>query len=202
MILAAELLPGPTILNIKYPTAALKISGHRTCLDKDLSGEQSLYSEIREALGAARKKHLVRNLAHHKTEHFIYRADLEKYISDCSDEKEKEFRIKHIQEVIRLLENFPNFYFYITNTYHAFTFSLKIRVDSSKEKGSVFFTGREYDPVFGKMTGRLAAFGTCNPVVIQNFINDVKPLKQSIIDKSHDRNKLIRYLHNLINKGK
>ena len=75
---------------------------------------------------------------------------------------------------------------------------LKTSAESKEEKGYILFTGREYDPVIGKMTGRLAAFGTCNPVIISNFSRDVKPLRKSIEEKSFDRNKLIQYLESLI----
>ncbi len=198
MVLATELLPGPTILNLHYPTAALRIEGHRTYIENNLNKDHLLYKEIREAVGAERKKNLANNLSKHKTEHFIYQRDLEKYIAHCTDKKEREFRIRHVEQVIQHLKIFPNFRLYLTNTYHAFSFLLKMSPESKEKKGYILFTGREYDPVIGVMTGRLAAFGTCNQVIIQNFSRDVDDLRKSVTSKSFDRNKLILYLKDLI----
>jgi hypothetical protein len=197
MVLATELLPGPTILNLHYPTAALRIEGHRTYIEKKLNRGHRLYMKIREAVGTERKNNLEKNLSNHKTEHFIYQKDLEKYIANCTDKTEREFRVNHIEQVIQFLNIFPNFKLYLTNTYHAFSFLLKMSPEQTEKKGSILFTGREYDPVIGKMAGRLAAFGTCNQVIIQNFIRDVEHLRKSVISKSFDRSKLIRYLKDL-----
>jgi hypothetical protein len=202
MVLATELLPGPTVLNLNYPTAALRIEGHRTYIEKDLGEGHSLYSEIREAVGRERKNNLSNHLSRHKIEHFIYHGDLEKYIVDCLDKKEKEFRIKHVEQVIWYLNKFPNFNIYITNTYHAFSFLLKIGTESKEKKECILFTGREYDPAVGKMAGRLAAFGTCNQVIVKNFIMDVEHLKKNILTNKHDRKKIILYFKDLIHKGK
>lgn len=201
MVLAAELLPGPTILNLSYPTASLRAEGHRAHIEKDLSRDHRLYADIREAVGRERKKNLANQLSRHKIEHFIYRGDLERYLTHCLDETEREYRIKHVEQLIRHLEKFQNFKLHITDTYHAFSFVLKMTTESKEKKGYLIFTGREHDPVIGKMTGRLAAFGTCNPVMVNNFYMDVEYLRNSIVGKEFDRNQRIDYLKDLVRKA-
>jgi hypothetical protein len=68
-----------------------------------------------------------------------------------------------------ILNNFPNFNIYITDTYHAFSFFLKISTELKEKKEYILFTGREYDPAVGKMAGRLAAFGTCHQAIVKKF---------------------------------
>ena len=199
MVLATELLPGPTILNLKYPTASLRVEGHRGYIESDLSKGHHLYTQIREAVGRERKKNLANHLARYSVDHFIFQGDLESYIARCIDPKEKDYRIQHVKQLIWHLNTFPNFNLHITHASHAFSFLLKLSAESKEEKGCVLFTGREYDPTIGKMTGRLAAFSTCNQVTVQNFRRDVEHLRKNIDAGMIDPKRTIHYLEELIN---
>ncbi|MBT4287029.1 MAG: hypothetical protein HOD92_06795 [Deltaproteobacteria bacterium] len=202
MVYAAELFPAPTVFNLIHPTASLWVEGHRTYLGKDQNQGHALYSKIREAIGLERKNSFTNNLSKYVTEHFIYKGDLENYLLKCTDGQEMYYRIKHLEQILLYLDRYPNFKFYITNVYHAFSFLLKEQLEPKEKSGLVLFTGREYDSIIGKMAGHLSAFSTRNQLIVQNFIADIEPLKKGIIEELLDCKKLISYFEDLIDRAK
>ena len=110
MMLSAERIPGRHIVVSSEPTVSLRAEGHRKYSERRLCTMHPIYGELVEAIGRERMKALEINLACHPTEQYICPQCLEDYIELCSDPVEKDWRVKHIENVIGFLLRFPNWH--------------------------------------------------------------------------------------------
>ena len=199
MMLSAERIPGQHIVVSSEPTVCLRADGHRKYSERRLCKTHSIYGELVEAIGRERLKALETNLASYPAEQYICPKCLEDYIKLCDDPVEKEWREKHIRNVIDFLMRFPNWNFYLVETCPTFIFVLKIPAPETGENDKILITRLPPHRFQGKRIGKLTGFTTDNQVVIQNFKDEIEGIRGVIIKKYLDRKKLIDFLKNLIN---
>lgn len=194
MILSTERIPGRQVLVSSEPTVGLRAEGHRKHSERLLSSMHAIYNDLVEAIGRKRREAIEANLASHTVEQYICPKCLEDYVRHCSDPVEKQWRIKHIANVIDFVEQYPNWHFNLVNSCPTFTFTLKVPDPKTGEKDKFLMTSLPPHRFQGKRTGKLTGFATDNPVVIKNFKDEIEGIKKVVIKKYLDRKKLVAFL--------
>jgi transcriptional regulator with XRE-family HTH domain len=202
MFLSVERLPGKRIIVNDRPTSCLRPEGHRTYSCRRMDNSHPLQSSLTEAIGRERKLNMLAKLAYYPIEEFVFKDSLEEYILECIDPKERDWRIKHLENEIWHLEKYDNLELFLTEANPIFMFTLKMPEESSKENPKLTFIGKHIDFFIGEGTGRLAGFATDNLAFIENFIIEVNNLREHVIPEYLDRTKLITYLKSLIKRAR
>ena len=197
MISSIERIPGRQVIVNDRPTACLRPAGHRSHNDRHLVAAHPVYGPLVEAIGRERQRILTVNLADHVLEHYICRSCLLDYLRPDHAPEERAWRVNHLETLTFYVNQFPNFELYLTTVCPSFNFTLKQPPPESGEPDKLFFIGKsQHGGLPGG--GRLAGFGTDNPVVTQNFKEELKFITAAVIDDFRDRSRLLAYLRELI----
>ncbi len=193
-----EQIPGRLTIVVDYPTGILRPPEYETYLHGATNEDGFIYVELVEAIIRRRMHCLSLLLGRHPVDQYICREAMDNYISECNDEREREWRVKHIENFLWYLGNYDNFNVYLTTITPRFFFSLKTSADKESETDKLLFVGRQ--PRWGREAklGRLTGFVTDNQIVIQNFVDELDFIKDHILEEYLDRRKLRDYLEALL----
>ncbi|MBU1276296.1 MAG: helix-turn-helix transcriptional regulator [Proteobacteria bacterium] len=198
MMLAAERLPGVHVVVSSEPTVCLRAQGHRLYSERRLSKMHPIYGELVEAIGDERRQVMDKNLAHHAVEQYICKKCLEDYLLLCEDPVEKQWRLKHLQNVLTSLDQYENWHFFLTNSCPTFSFVLKTPSPETRESEKLLITRLAPHRFQGMRTGKLTGFTTDNQVVIQNFKDELEGIRSAVHEQYLDRESLQDYLRSLM----
>jgi hypothetical protein len=197
-LLSAERRPGHEIVVNIQPTYCLSSKSQRRYTERFEAADHDLYGDLVEAITAERKRLLDQNLVSHRFDQYICIDCLKRYIRTADDDQDRQWRIQHIHNVIQYLEKYENFHFFIIQTCPTASFTLKLAPDSSQGSDNLYHVLWPRHHVWKKRTGRLTGFTTDNPVIIQNFKEEIESLKGYVMKECHDRPRLVAFLHDLI----
>lgn len=198
MMLSAERLPGRHVVVSSEPTVCLRAEGHRLYSERRLVEQHLIYGELVEAIGRKRLRALKRNLASHEVEQYVCKNCLEDYLYRCEDPIEKQWRVKHLQNVLDFLEHYDNWKLFLINSCPTFSFVLKTPSAETGENDKLLITRLSPHRFQGRRTGKLTGFTTDNQVVIQNFKDELQGLQDTILPQYLDKKNLKKYLTGLI----
>ncbi len=198
MMLSAERLPGRHVVVSSEPTVCLRAEGHRLYSERRLAEQHLIYGELVEAIGRERRKALERNLASHEVEQYLCKSCLEDYLRLCEDPVERQWRVKHLQNVRDFLDHYDNWKLFLINSCPTFSFVLKTPSPETGESDKLLITRLSPHRFQSKRSGKLTGFTTDNQVVIQNFKDELQGLRGSIHTQYLDRKNLKEYLCGLI----
>ena len=195
---SVEKIPGHLIIVADRPTGILRAEGHRTYIERHTAKAGSIYCDLMEAVIRRRKHYLVKKLEEYPVDQYICREILDDYVSKCDDIKEREWRVRHIENLLWHLKNYDNFALYLTKVSANFAFTLNLPAESEKETAKLLFVAKQLQFLREPRSGRLTGFATDNQIVIQNFKKEVEFIKETVIEEFLDRRKLENYLEGLI----
>ncbi|MGD9123840.1 MAG: helix-turn-helix transcriptional regulator [Desulfarculaceae bacterium] len=198
MMLSAERIPGRHVVVSSEPTVCLRAKGHRMYSERRLVARHPIYGELVEAIGRKRLQALEQNLASHQVEQYICRDCLEDYLRLSVDPIEREWRVKHLQNVRDFLHRYDNWKLFLINSCPTFSFVMKMPMAGTGENDKLLITQLPRHRFQGQRTGKLTGFTTDNQVVIQNFKDELQGLVGTIHSQYLDRKNLREYLDNLI----
>ena len=199
MSLSMEQIPGPHVVVIDCPTACLRPRGHRTYENQQLVRKHPLYAELLESIGMERRKSLVQNLAKYPVDLYICKICLEKYIHRGTTFEERDWRAKHIENMIGFLDSYDNFNVYLTNSCSYFIIAMKSPVKETKESAKLFYHGRIRHPFpLQDRHKRLFGFATDNKQVIKNFKEELETVKNRVEDGFADKKNVQSFLLDLV----
>jgi hypothetical protein len=201
IVLSAEIISGRQIIVNDRPTMCLLALGHRSYSDRSLLSEHPVYSELIEAIGKERRKNFFSLLARHPVELFICKQCLEDYLLAGVDPAEQKWRVRHVSALVQSLEQYPNLRLFLTRMCTNFNFTLKLPV----EKGAsdkIFFSARAPHGLQGNKQGRLTGFATENPIVIQNFKDELEAVRTAVIEEYSDASRQTDYLRTLLDSAR
>ena len=202
MFLAIERIPGRHVIMNNRPTSCLRPAGHRTYSCRNMPNPHPLHSNLIEAIGRERKLNMLANLIYHPVEEYIFIENIEKYLLNIDSQKEKAWRIKHIENVILHLKKFENFKLFLTEKQTSFLYTLKMPADPKNKDFKLTFMGKQIDFSINSGSGGLAGFATGNQIFIENFKMEVDNLNKSVINEYLDPENIELYLKGLIHKTK
>jgi transcriptional regulator with XRE-family HTH domain len=193
-----EKIPGHLIILADRPTAILRSEGHRTYIDRHMAEAGSIYADLVEAIFRKRKHYLLQRLEKYPTDQYICREILDDYVRKCDDTEEREWRVRHIENLLWHIRNYNNFTLYLTRISANFAFTLNLTTESEKETDKLLFVAKELQFVREARLGRLTGFATDNKIVIQNFKKEVEFIEETVIEEYLDRRRLEAYLEGLL----
>ena len=193
-----EKIPGRLSIVVDAPTGILCPPEYEIYLHGQTTVNALLYNDLVEAIMRKRMHCLSVLLNSHPAEQYICREVMDKYIKECTDTREKQWRVKHIENLLWYLRNYDNFNVYLTNVSPRFFFSLKSSVNKLEETDKLIFVGRQLGPLRQARPGRLTGFVTDNQIVIQNFTDELEFIKNHILEEYLSKEKIKAYLEDLI----
>ena len=199
MFLAAELIPGHSVIVNDRPSSSLFPEGYRIYSCRDMENIHPIHNPLIEAIGRERQLNSQLKLKHYLIDNYISQDSLEEYILKCNNRNERVWRIKHVEIMLNQLRQHNNLRIFITDEVPSFLFSLKLPPKSIKNTDKLTFLGKQISFFMRKGSGRLAGFTTDNQVLIEHFRTEVNFLQNHILKEYLDRSKLEMYLENLIN---
>lgn len=201
LLLAAERIPGPKAVCANHPTVILQPEGLRSHYVRSQKELHPIHLELKEAIGLERKRNLTTQLASFPMTHYIYLESLVKYLSECTVPKERLWRVKHMEEVIRYIVKYDNFRFYITDRQSGFNFLLKFYKNKAQATRLFFYT-HDLSRMQGKLDGQIIGFFTGNEVIVRQFEKDCEALSSFVIDDYLSKDDLVDFLEGLIREAR
>lgn len=198
VMLSVESVPGRHVAVSSEPTVCLRAEGHRRHTQRHLVAFHPIYGQLVEAIGRERKRRLVINLGRYPVDNFICRYCLEGYIRHCEDAVEKEWRVKHLENVVWFLNNYPDWRFHIVNTCPTFSFVLKEAAESARETDKLVVTHQPPHRFQERRSGKLVSFTTDNSIMIEHFKQELASIESAATEAYQDREALIEYLNQLV----
>jgi len=198
MLLSAEANQGPHTIVSTRPASCFRHEGHRLYSEKTLVNAHPIYGDLVTAVNRERRQLFLMNLNNHIVENFICEHCLAEYIQNCDGEEEKSWRIKHIRNIINIINGFDHFNFYLIQKCPGFIFALKSGLDAPKNPDKLIITASSPHSKATKESRLLTGFATQSKAVILNFKNEIDLIRASIIKKYLNREKLIDYLEQLV----
>jgi len=197
VLLSVERREGSHIIVSPRPASCLRVEGHRSYAEKELTLQHPLYGELVEAIVKERKHHMLLNLSHFPVEQYVCRECLSDYIERCHDPREREWRIKHIRSAIHLIETYENYHFHLITECPSFIFVLKSPTPSDADADTLVIANIPPHRYQVKSSGLLAGFATENPAVIVNFKKELQAVRGTVIEEFEDRRRLVDFLEGL-----
>jgi len=197
-IMILERTPGSLVIVNDRPSATLMPEGYRSYRDRHLIDTHPLYGQLIEEVGRERKRNITNKLSAYPLEHYICQQCLEGYIRGIKNAVEKQWRRRHIEQLLWYVENFDNFHLSICDACSRFTFTLKIPPTGSGEKEKLLFMGRSPHGSDTEGLDHLAGFATENQFVIANFKDGLGAMRRGALPRLRDRRRLLNYLMDLI----
>lgn len=199
ILLSLEQAPGRQVIVSDRPTISLLNSGHRTYTDRAVLSRHSIYAELIEAVGTARRHNFYRLAAHHPIDHYICRQCLEDYLSSESDPAERLWRQRHVVSLLDVIQS-PNYQFRLnfTDTCVNLNFTIKMApTDGGNNKLS--YSARAPHDLYRGKRGRLIGFITENPALCECFKDELARVNKTVIASLSDKQRQIAYLSSLVN---
>lgn len=196
IVLSSEMIPGSQIIVSDRPTICLLAHGHRSHSDRRLLTVHPIYGKLIEAIGNERRENFYRLLADHPVELYICKQCLEDYLVTGSDRRERQWRARHVAALAMTLEAYPNLRLFLTRMCTNFNFTLKLPAKPAASE-KIFFSARAPHDVQRDEQGRLTGFATENPIVIQNFKDELEAVRSAIIEEYRDADRLMAYVKTL-----
>ena len=193
-----EKLPGDLIIVADRPTATLRAEGHTSYIHRDIAETDTIYDALVEAIFRKRRQYLLQRLEKYRCQQYICKEILDDYVSKCDDSAEKDWRIRHIENLLWLTKNYANFIPYLTRVSANFAFTLNLTANIEKETDKLLFVAKQLQFIREATSGRLTGFATDNQMVIQNFKKEIEFIKTTVIEEYLDRRNLETYLGSLI----
>jgi transcriptional regulator with XRE-family HTH domain len=197
-ILAVERIPGNHVIVSPRPASCLRAEGHRAYAEKALVASHPLYAELVEAINRERRKQLIANLSHHRVQQYVCHQCLIDYIQDCADPEERKWRIRHVRNAINIITSFETFDFFLTRECPSFIFVMRTPPNDSGHSEKLIITVLPPHRLQVRTSGLLAGFATDNQAVILNFKEELKFVRDSVIEEYRDRTRLVEYLERLV----
>jgi transcriptional regulator with XRE-family HTH domain len=198
LLLSAERMPGPHVIVSTRPASCLRTEGHRLYAEKALVAAHRIYGELVAEINRERRRRLMINLNNHPLEQYVCRKCLQDYIKNCDDPVEKAWRIEHMKNAIRMINGFDNYHFYLVDECASFIFVLKTPVTDTPESEKLVITVLPPHRLQIRTSGLLAGFATDSQAVILNFKEELRFIRESVIDAYRDRRALLEFLNALI----
>ena len=198
MLLSAEAKQGPHTIVSASPASCFRHEGHRLYSEKTLVNAHPIYGELVTTINRERRQLFLMNLNNHIVENFICEHCLEEYIQNCDEDEEKSWRIKHIRNIINIINGFDNFNFYLTRKCPGFIFALKSGLAASNNPDKLIFSGFSPHSKATKESRSLTGFATQSKAVILNIKNELDLIRTSINPEYLNREKLVDFLEQLI----
>lgn len=201
LVLTVEQIEGSITIVHDMPTSALRAQGHRTYTDRHMVARHKVYSKLVETIGQERILCLEKNLNHFPLKHYICIDSLENYLQKVPNQEEKRWRIKHIENLIAYVSQYPDFHLYLTKASSSFIFSLKNTSDVKENDKLIFMSKKAFTPI-GYRAGRLTGFVTENPHIVKIFNEELNSVHNEVLNEYKDIARLVEYLKELIEKNR
>lgn len=202
MLLATESLAGPKTMHTNYPPLILQPEELRLAFMETPAQYQShpIHNELRRSIGRERRQNLIHQLDNYEMHHYISKKDLEQYVTTCKDQRERQLKAEHLQNIRDFIETYPGFKFYLTTMETGFNCLLK---HPEKKGGTerVFFYTHDISLLQGHLNGQIIGFYTGNKVIVEQFKKDLRIVKNNVMDEFRDTAVLAGYLTKLIDKA-
>lgn len=193
-----EQIPGRLTIVVDRPTDMFRPPQYEASWHRLSEDSGSISVRLVEAITRRRTKCISMLLDDYPVDQYICREIMDAYISDCVDDAERKWRIKHIENLIYYLDHYENFSIYLTTVTPRFYFSIKTSAYKEKETDKLLFVGKLPKALKEANLGRLAGFVTDNQIIIQSFTYELDFIKDHILDQYLDRQELKTYLETLI----
>jgi transcriptional regulator with XRE-family HTH domain len=197
LLLSAELIAGPHVIVSTRPASCLRTEEHRWYSEKTLVEKHGIYAELVAEINRERRRRMMINLNNHPLEQYVCKKCLQDYIRDCEDPVEKNWRKHHIKNAVNMLKGFENYHFYLVNECASFIFVLKTPASAANESEKLVITVLPPHRIKIRASGLLAGFATDSQAVILNFKEELRFIKESVIEDYLDRGRLIDFLEGL-----
>jgi len=197
-----ERIPGQHIVVSIRPTDMLKAKGNRSHTERNCVKQHPVYSDLVETIGHIRQENLKKNLANYDLDQYVCKRCLTDYLGNCQEMVERDWRIKHVENLISYLERYKRCNFYLTETCPTFIISQKIPPPSSNLPEWIMMCNLPSHQWEGLRSGQITGFITLNKGLVEAYAQEIKVLKNRVDTKLLDRSKLIAYLNDFIAKFK
>jgi hypothetical protein len=201
IVLSAEMISSSQLIVNDRPTMCLMARGHRSYSSRSLLSAHPIYSELIEAIGNERRDNFFGLLARHPVELYICKQCLEDYLLAGNDAEDRQWRCRHVSALLQALETYPNLRLFLTRMCTNFNFTLKLPVKNGATD-KIFFSARAPHEMQRDKQGRLTGFATENPIVIQNFKDELEAVRKTVIEDYSGANRQIDYLKTLLDSAK
>jgi hypothetical protein len=194
--LALESAPGRQVIVNDRPTGSLMVEGHRTHTDRTILSRHTIFKELNEAIGRARRENLIKLVSTYPVDHYICKSCLEDYLNKDQDHLERLYRYRHVLSLLEMVKTQRKFNLYITETCFELHFTMKLSGrDDTNDKLS--FSSRAPHSRSRKKRGRLNGFITENPALCKCFEEELQQVSQTIMPLSN-KEEQINYLHGML----
>jgi transcriptional regulator with XRE-family HTH domain len=200
IVLSAEMIAGRQIIVNDRPTMCLLAQGHRSYSDRSLLSVHPIYSELIEAIGKERRQNFFNLLGFHPIEIYICKQCLEDYLFTALDAGEHKWRTRHVLALRQALCQYQNLRLFLTHMCTNFNFTLKLPVKQNTSD-KIFFSARASHDMQRDKQGRLTGFATENPIVIQNFKDELEAVRMTVIEEFSDASRQADYLKTLLDSA-
>lgn len=202
LLLSVERIKGDHVIVSPRPPSCLRAEGHRYYSEKALVDAHPIYGDLIVAILRERKRWLTKNLADHTLEHYMCRHCLEDYVRRCEDATERTWRVQHIKNALSMIESNEHFRLFLTRECPSFVFVLKSPPRTSRQNEKLVITVLPPHRFQVRTSGLLAGFATDSKAVVLNIKEEIKYLKEAVIEEFLDRRRLIQYLHDLVSHAR
>ena len=200
IVLSAEMISGRQIIVNDRPTMSLLAQGHRSYTDRSLLSVHPIYSELIEAIGNERRENFFSLLARHPVELYICKQCLEDYLLAGADGEEHKWRVRHVSALLQALGAYPDLRLFLTRMCTNFNYTLKLPVKKGASD-KIFFSARAPHDMPRDKQGRLTGFATENPIIIQNFKDELEAVRKTVIEDYSDAQRQTDYLKMLLDSA-
>lgn len=202
IMLSVEKRYGHQAIVSDRPTMSLLVSGHRSYTDRNILPFHPIYSELIEAIGNARRQNFFDLAEKVRIEHCICSQCLIDYLRHCPDDREKEFRLKHVTNLLQVVRHYQKLRLYLSDSCVNFNFTLKAMRESGQGLDKLAYSARAPHDIHREKQGRIFGFVTENPSLSQNFQAELTRIKTSTPDFLLEREQQIQFLTDLLgNEG-
>ncbi|NNG00002.1 MAG: hypothetical protein HKM93_11530 [Desulfobacteraceae bacterium] len=195
--LSAEKDPGDHIVVSPEPSYCIYSTGYRRVAARSDLEDHPLYGELGEALNQARHEQLYHRLKHYRFDQYICVHCLEMYLHRFLNDDEKAFRRQHVVEITNLLKAHANFNLHLLAKCPNTAYTFRLSPPDSDKSDTLFLVLWPHHRVSYDRVGRLSGFTTSNQSLIESFKDELVAVKQAVIQRYTDRDRLIDYLSNL-----
>ncbi|WP_028586076.1 helix-turn-helix domain-containing protein [Desulfogranum mediterraneum] len=201
LLLATESLPGPKTINTNHPTVILQPEELRFAfLERSAHRLHPIHNELRRAIARERKQNLIRQLGKYVMHHYISKRALDDYVLSCTDQRERQLKIRHLLNIREFIESYPRFRCYLTELETGFNCLLKhARTEGEAER--VFFYTHDMSLLQGRLNGQIIGFYTAGKVIIDQFKKDVGIVESGVLEAYREPADLALYLTRLIERA-
>ncbi|NNG01839.1 MAG: hypothetical protein HKM93_20805 [Desulfobacteraceae bacterium] len=197
-LLSAERHPGPHRIVSYEPTYCLYSEGHRRYAERNSVAGHPLYGELVESISRERRRVFKDNLVSHGATQYLCRECLETYMDRSVGAEERGWRIRHLKNIIEALQTYDSFSIYLINLCPRTTFTLKMAADAKKDTEKLCTIFWPQHKIRGERSGRLSGYTTDNPVIIQNFKQELTAIQETVIDAYSEKADLIDHLNEMM----